>query len=78
MDDGVSAPAYWLRQRNGAPGGQRLNEVEADLVASRSGTVGDHRTPVGIVWAEPDPAGPGGFSYYTLTPVWVPDPAAAQ
>jgi len=21
-------------------------------------------------WAEPDPAGPGGFSYFTLTPIY--------
>lgn len=65
-----SEPAYWLRQRNGAPGGQPLNATEAALIATRPGAVGDHLSPVGLTWTEADPAGPGGFSYYTITPIW--------
>ena len=63
-------PAYWLRQRNGAPGGQHLNADEAAMVAERANGTGDHLSPRGFVWSEPDPSGPGGFSYYTLTPVY--------
>jgi len=64
------APLYWLRQRNGAPGGQHLTADEAAMVAKRPGTVGDYRLPVGMTWAEPGPAGSGGFSYFTLTPIY--------
>ncbi|WP_194893893.1 hypothetical protein [Catenulispora pinisilvae] len=63
-------PAYRLRQRNGHPGGQQVNADEAAMIAQRAGGVGDHRSPQGLVWSEPDPGGPGGFSYYTLTPVY--------
>lgn len=70
LGDLAKPPTYWLRQRNGAPGGQHLNADEAAMVAARSGAVGDYLSPVGLTWSEPDPAGPGGFSYYTLTPIW--------
>lgn len=63
-------PSYWLRQRNGHPGGHRLTADEAALVAQRSGAVGDHFSPRGLIWSEPDPHGPDGFSFYTITPVW--------
>ncbi|MBS2535369.1 hypothetical protein KGQ20_21625 [Catenulispora sp. NF23] len=63
-------PAYWLRQRNGQPGGQQVNAYEAAMIAQRVGGVGDHLSQQGLVWSDRDPGGPGGFSYYTLTPVY--------
>ena len=63
-------PLYWLRQRNGAPGGPHLTADEAAMVAKRPGAIGDYLSPDGMSWAEPDPAGSGGFSYFTLTPIY--------
>ena len=70
---GERTPAYWIRQRNGLAVGSRVSKDDlADAVADarRCGAWGDHLATTGLVWIEPDPRGPGGFSYYTLTPVW--------
>lgn len=63
-------PSYWLRQRNGHPDGERVSAADAAMIAQRPGAEGDYLSPRGLVWTDVDPAGPGGFSYYTLTPIW--------
>lgn len=63
-------PTYWLRQRIGTPGTVRLSAAEVAMIAERPGTAGDHRAPSGLVWRERDPDALGGWTHYTITPVW--------
>lgn len=68
-----SAPAYWVRQRNGLSVGARVTAQDIEQAveeARRHGPSGDHLAPTGLVWVEQDARGPGGWSYRTLTPVW--------
>lgn len=69
----VGAPSYWIRQRNGLTVGSHVSVEqvgEAVAEAWRHEAWGDPLAATGLVWIQPDPRGPGGFSYITLTPVW--------
>lgn len=63
-------PLYWLRQRNGNTGTAQLTAAEAAQIAQRPGAVGNYLSTAGLTWRELDPDVPGGFAYFTLTPVY--------
>lgn len=64
------APLYWLRQRNGSIETTQLNADEAKMIANRSGAQGNYLSKAGIVWRETDHSVPGGYAYFTLTPIY--------
>lgn len=68
-------PLYWLRQRRGDVETIRLNEAEAEAIAQRAGGHGDFMKPSGFVWREKDDDECGGYAYFTITPVYAPEPS---
>lgn len=73
-DQDRAAPAYWVRQRNGLSVGAHESAEQAEKTAAEVAEMpiwyGSHLAPTGLTWIELDRRGPGGFSYWTLTPVW--------